>query len=227
MARPPLIQSATAPRWSPRSAPVVLEGRALLVFASLVGLALGLVVLDYRGLEFAAFTLFVIAIQVALVLLAQWQIRRFDARYRALMEEGDIAGLRALIDHSEWVRLVAPRGWFSSREGRVRMLQGDWEAAETALELAWASTHLESRAPLIPLLCRTKYHREAWGDLVQLARDWVRVSPAGPGIWYVLWCELQSMESAHDTEIAMRLVSAPDVSDPTDVEVRARVSATL
>lgn len=223
MAQGPLLQSTTAPRWSPRSAPVVFEGRAILLLASSMALVAGLSVFGWRGLAFATFTLAVVTVQVSVAMLASRAVRRFDRRFQELLNAGDVTGLEPLVQRSHLVRFFAPRGWFAAKEGLVYVLKNDFETAEQKLELAWASTEIESRPALVPLMCRVKFRLGRCTDVQILAEDWLRFEPGGPGIWYSIGCELRGMPNTNDTEIAMRVHAAPDVVDGIDAEARSDV----
>lgn len=223
MSKGPLLQSTTAPRWSPKSAPVVFEGRALLLLASVMALIGGLSVFGWRGLSFAAFTLAIVLAQLTVTMIASSAIRRFERRFQSLLAEGKHAELKELVSNAHWVRFFAPRGWFSSREGLALFVNGEVGVSERALELAWASTDLDSRHVLLPLMCRVKFKLERYDDVAILAEDWLRAQPDGPAIWYVLFCDLRAMANTNDTEIAMKVHTAPEVSDLTDILVRDSV----
>ena len=189
----------------------------------MLGLAAVLVIFGLRGLVYALWVFGVVGVQACVALWAAGRIRDFEARFHALVEKRDIAGLEELFKNAGVVRFFAARGWFWSREGLFYALAGRLEEAEKTLELAWLSTQQESRFSLLPLMCRTKYRLGRMDDVAVLAEDWVRLEPEGPGVWYAMLCELRHQGSSTDTEVALRLHHAPEVRDATDREVRDHV----
>ena len=222
------VRTTLAPAWMPRQA------RGVRFDARLAVLPLSFVVLLFLGVvarvPFPVIAALAVLVPVVFVLL--WRAARarhaaFERDVGLLLHRGDLDAIEDRLADG-LMRFFIDPGALLPREGLVLLLRGDLQAAERTLEAAWELARPEHRVDLLGPLCRVKYRLGNFGEMKELAEEWVPRERFGTAARvYLAFGLLEWAQPDPGRAEALLGEVAVDDLEPDDAAVYARVMQRL